>query len=146
MSLKRIKRARSYLAEAFGVDHPFADLRLRTSGPHILAEFGFDDLVVADAYGQIGWKSFMVDRIDQFEYDQKTSLATRWFPRGREIPVLIDPRFNFGKPVLARSGVATWVVADALRAGEDREDIMLDYGVDEEELDSAEAFEKPKAA
>lgn len=146
MSLKRIKRARAYLAEAFGVDHPFADLRLLTAGPHILAEIGFDELVVADAYGQVGWKSFMIERINQFEYDQESALALRWFPRGRDVPVLVDPRFNFGKPVLARSGVATWVVADALRSGEEREDIMLDYGVDAEELASAEAFEKPKAA
>lgn len=146
MSLKRIKRARAYLATAFGVDHPFSDLRLLTAGPHILADFGLNELLVADRGGQASWKPFILDRISEFEFDSETSLALRWFPRGRHVPVFIDPRFNFGKPVLARSGVATWVVADALRSGEDRDDVMLDYGIDAEELDSAEAFESVKAA
>lgn len=146
MPLKRIKRARAYLASAFGVEHPFADLRLCTVGPHIMAETGLDELVVADASGQMAWRPFIAARINQFEFDEMSSLALRWFPRGRDVPVIVDPRFNFGKPVLSRSGVATWVVADALSSGQDPEDIMLDYGVDAEELASAEAFEKPKAA
>jgi len=146
ISLKRIKRARAYLAQAFKVEHPFADLQMLTAGPHILAEMGVDELVVADRFGQIGWKSFMLERIAEFEFDQESSLALRWFPRGRRVPVLVDPRINFGRPILARSGVATWAVADALRSGEDPDDIKLDFGVDDEEIIAAEAFEKLKAA
>jgi uncharacterized protein (DUF433 family) len=147
MSLKAVRRTREYLARAFQVEYPFADLRLGTMGPHVIADADpphADLLVIADAGGQMAWRAFMADRIDQFDYEGL--LASRWFPRGRATPIFIDPRMNFGKPMLARSGVATWVVADAILADEDEDEIMLDYGVDREEIAVVRRFELPRVA
>ena len=142
ISLRRIKQTRAYLAAAFHVDYPFADLRLRTAGPHIVTELepeAADRLVIADASGQIVWRTFIEERIDQFDYEN--SMTLRWFPRGKQVPIFIDPRMNFGSPMLAASGMPTWVIADAIRTGESDDEIMLDYGVNAAELAHVRSFD-----
>ena len=32
-------------------------------------------------------------------------MASRWFPAGRDVPVVIDPRFAGGRPTIAGRGV-----------------------------------------
>ena len=145
MSLRRIKDTRAYLAAAFGVDYPFADLRLASTGPSVLKEMeNSDQLLVASAHGQIAWRAFMSQRIAEFDYEG--DLAARWFPRGRNVPIFVDPRINFGRPMLAKSGMATWVIADALRAAESEDDVMLDYGIGRDEIGYVLEFEPRRAA
>src|SRR5205814_4431624 len=64
MALDRLRQAHDYLRTTLEVAHPFAQLRFRTDGAHLLAPFG-DELVAADAAGQLAWVTSIAERIDQ---------------------------------------------------------------------------------
>ncbi len=144
VSLETIRRARQYLAQTFRSEYPFAELRLQTQGRHVLmdlreiqrdAEIG--RMIVADSAGQIAWQQLIGDRFTEFDYER--DLAIRWHVRGRQSPIVIDPRVFFGAPTV--SGVPTWAIGGRVLAGESIEDIKEDYGIGEDEILEAVAFE-----
>jgi hypothetical protein len=139
--MKNIRVSHRYLAEAFQTEFPFADVRLKTVGPHILFERAGEhsQLIAADLEGQVGWRDFLLDRIAEFDYEG--GVALRWHPRGRGVPVVVDPRMNFGSPFLESSGLATWAVADAFLTSGTLADVELDLGLGRGEILVALAFE-----
>ena len=146
VTLDRLRRAHEYLRKTFQAEFPFAQFRFKTDGVHVLAEFAsYRDgalgkrLVVADQAGQLVWPELIADRLQQFDYED--GLAVRWHPRGRETPILIDPRVAFGAPTVAGTGVATWIARERFEAGETPEDIEADFGLTQEQLAAALAFE-----
>jgi hypothetical protein len=48
----------------------------------------------------------------QIEFDQVTGISARWYPMGKDTPVVVDPRFNFGAPAVAGRGIQTANVFD----------------------------------
>ena len=138
--LQRIRKARDYLAETFHADYPFAQIKLRTDGIHILKEIPDGNLIVADRSGQEAWEQLFTDRIAQFDY--VSDMAMRWYFRGRGVPLVVDPRFSFGAPTVASSGIATWALAGRFLAGETQEDILEEFPyITPAELDAALAYE-----
>lgn len=143
VSLQRIRRARDYLARAYGVEYPFAELRLKTDGAHILKEANEADggpgvLVVADEQGQLAWERILAERYAQFIYER--NLALVWYPLGKEKPISLDPRVAFGMPAVR--GVPTRVISSRFMAGDD--DLKFlgeDYGLDLGLVIQALAFE-----
>jgi uncharacterized protein (DUF433 family) len=55
---------------------------------------------------------------------------------------MLDPTVAFGRPVLARLGVATSVIVDRINAGEERTELAKDYGASNEEIMDALAYER----
>lgn len=140
MSLKQLRTAREYLRTRLNTDHPFADSRLVVEGPHILAQApGSDVLIAADLHGQVVWREFMAERFAQFEYSE--GLALRWHPRGRNEPIIVDPRLNFGAPTVEGTGIATESIRDAARAGESDAEIAEDFGIKSSQVRAALNFE-----
>ena len=146
--LRRIRIARDYLARVFNTDYPFARLKLKTDGARILYDLKEEEgpwvdrlLGEASAYGQVIWKEPILDRIMEFDYDLDRQLAIRWFPRGREAPVVVDPQIQFGAPILRETGVPTWVVKERYEVGETVDEIKADFGIELQAIMYALAFE-----
>lgn len=147
--LQRIRKARDYVAKVFGAEFPFLQYEFKTEGLHILMDAAsfdpeFEDLIVADEAGQMAWERIMLERFDQFDYEG--DLAVRWHPRGRNIPIVIDPRISFGAPILEQTGIPTWVMKGRFEAGETTEEIEADFGVTEDDLRYALEFEEVRLA
>jgi uncharacterized protein (DUF433 family) len=140
MALERLRQAHDYLRTTFGVAHPFAEVRFRSDGAHLLAPFG-EGLVAADAGGQLAWASPIAARLEQFDYDGGT--VCRWYPRGRARAIAIDPRVGFGAPIVDGTGLPTWAVRDRRRAGESPDAIGADLGLTPAQVEAALAFEDP---
>jgi uncharacterized protein (DUF433 family) len=51
--------------------------------------------------------------------------------------VMMDPRVQYGRPVLVRSGIPTAVVAERYKAGESIQDLATDYGREPREIEEA---------
>jgi uncharacterized protein (DUF433 family) len=66
-------------------------------------------------------------------------IAYRLFPAGPMSPVVIDPRFSFGRPTV--EGVATERLWELHDAGEAPADIAAAYGLDLETVRAAVAYE-----
>lgn len=141
VSLQQIRRARDYLSGTFHAEYPFAQLELKTDGVHILKEMpDGNGLIVANRYGQEGWEQILSDRIEQFDY--QFGLALCWHLRGRDVPIVVDPRISFGVPTVRDRGIATWILADRVRAGEPTESILEDFPhITADEFSAALEFE-----
>jgi len=133
VTLGRIRIARDYLAKRFDTEYPFAQLEPMTDGARVLNELKEEQgpwldqvlLEEASAHGQIIWVGPIVDRIRQFEYEH--GWAIRWFPRGKEGPIVVDPQIQFGAPILKDCGLPTMVVRERYEAGEKPEEIEQDF-------------------
>lgn len=49
---------------------------------------------------------------ERIEFDPVTKTAIRWYPRGPDYPVVVDPAISFGRPSVVRRGIATSVLYD----------------------------------
>jgi uncharacterized protein (DUF433 family) len=135
--LEALRRAHEYCRRTFDSEYPFAELRFKTDGARVLHVWagrhdGFRDdfwrhgrLIATDLGGQLMWPEAIADRASQFDYED--GLALRWHPRGRDSPILVDPRIAFGAPMIADSGVPTSVIRDRFKAGETLAEIEDDF-------------------
>jgi uncharacterized protein (DUF433 family) len=73
--------------------------------------------------------------------------AQRWFPvQGRKV-IVLDPRKQFGEPIIADAGVPTDTIAAAVKAeGGDRKRVARLYRVTPAAVDAAVNFERRLAA
>lgn len=144
ISLQKIRKAREYARQTFEVEFPFAELRWQTEGTHLLLELTdilgdteLEKLIVADKAGQEAWKPVMAERFKEFEYEE--DLALKWYVRGRENPIIIDPRVSFGAPTV--QGLPTWVIKGRFEAGETVPEIRNDFKVETDNIVHALRFE-----
>jgi uncharacterized protein (DUF433 family) len=144
--LDRLRQAHEYLRKTFRVEYPFAQLGVKTDGVSVLAEYLAREggwtlrrRMVTDRGGHLGWPDAIQQRFDQFDYEHE--LAVRWHPRGRENPIVVDPRIAFGAPIIEQAGIATWVIRERYEAGEEIPEIEEDFGVTHEQVVAALAFE-----
>jgi uncharacterized protein (DUF433 family) len=144
ISLQKIRNAREYACQTFKVEYPFAELRWKTEGKHlllelkdVLGELELGKLIVADKAGQEAWKPIMAERFKQFEYEE--NIALKWHVRGTENPIIIDPRISFGAPTV--QGLPTWILKGRWLADETIEEIQDDFQIEPEYIKYALEFE-----
>jgi len=147
--LQKIRKARDYFAKRFEAEYPFAQLRVKTDGHHVLMEMleiepdsDIEKLIVGDRDGQLAWRDVVAERFLEFDYEEELALV--WHVDGRHSPILIDPRVLFGAPQIR--GVPTWAVRGRRLAGEPPEEIAEDFGLDVTEVETALGFEGLQAA
>jgi uncharacterized protein (DUF433 family) len=121
LSLVKIRKAAKLARELVGRDHPFSTQRFRTDGKRIFAELthekrGDKSMLDLDR-GQFGIYDVIVPSLLKgVEFDDEGQ-AARWRPFETEVPlVVIDPRRQFGQPIVDEGGIQTSVLADAVRA------------------------------
>ncbi len=78
--------------------------------------------------------------------DFEEDVAVRWWPGGRDTPIIIDPRISFGRPYVARKGISTDAIRSRFLARELIDDIVDDFDLTEQEVEAALRFELPAAA
>ncbi len=125
ISLHRMRRALVEAAAFYGVDHPFAHKRFFTAGKQIFLELrdkqgGTPTLLQLLSGGQWAIAPIVRQYAKQIDFGVGTDIAERWWPLGRDEPILVDPRIAFGSPAVVGRGVRTAVVYD-LYLGEQRD-------------------------
>ena len=105
--------------EVLGVEYPFAHINLEALGGHIIARlegeaFG-DSLQALNSPTQWSLPGLVLEVIRQFEYEDK--FAAKWFPLGKEYPIVIDPRIGSGIPTIEGRGVSVNAIFKRWRAG-----------------------------
>jgi uncharacterized protein (DUF433 family) len=96
--------------------------------------------------GQIVLKELLEAHLKRIDRDLE-GMPLRLYPvniaRGLEGPkiVAVDPLIAFGRPIISGKGVRTLTIVERLGAGEEREVVAADYGLDELEIDEAILYE-----
>jgi uncharacterized protein (DUF433 family) len=142
LKLPQIRYALDYITERMNFPHPLITAKFKTDGVNLLFNDEFGRLIDASGRGQFVFEQVQLylNRLD-FEQD----LAARLYPFTHNTSeptspraVFIDPRYSFGRPVLARIHIPTSAIADRYKAGESVDDLVCDYEC--ERLDIEEAI------
>jgi len=146
VSMAAIRGARDELSQRHKTDYPFALGGLLCSGKRLLHELGDGVLLELGTKGQTAFEKILQPFCDRLEFDKATTLARRFFPMGRDCPVVVDPRHAFGRPTIEGTNVTTEAIMSLVRGGEMVEDIADSLDITPEAVRAAKAFELSKAA
>lgn len=156
VALPQIRRAVDYMKDKFDSPHPLVSHEMLTDGKSVFVEGARirNEIINASRYGQLAMKDLVELHLQRIEWDT-SGVVMRLYPfttktRKADEPRLVtmDPRVEFGKPVLSTSHVPTAVIADRFKAGESIAELADDYGEQPEHIQEAIRCELqlPKAA
>ena len=142
--MKAIRAAIDAAKDLYGVSRPLILMRFKHDGREIFVhELERDDYVNLSRRGQVAWEH-ITEVLKDLDYENDT--AVRWWPRGRDEPIVIDPRISFGRPYIVRKGVSTDAIRSRFMAHEPLGSIAEDLDLTEAEAEAALRFELPTAA
>ena len=144
-SLRRIRQINEYCQIALHTDRPLVTETFKTNGRDVFVKADNGYLLdVLHGRGTQAWDEVLDPFLDTLDYEDE--MARRWWPRGKDEPIVVDPDYGFGLPVVSGSGVRTEVLAERFRAGEDKREIAYDFGVSPSDVEAALRYEMPNAA
>lgn len=144
-SLPAIRRAIDYAAEQLGVARPLLQLEFATHGRELFLRYaeegGESYFVNASRRGQMAWPESVSSFLAALDYDEVDHAAYRWWPLGKQRPVMLDTRLNAGRPSTAETGVRTDVIALRLREGWSDDAVARDLAAQPDEVAAARELE-----
>ena len=141
--LPKVRAALDYL-ERSGVcprGHPLADPSLQTDGLDLFID-RYGELINVSKAGQTAMRTMLEAHLRRIDRNP-SGAPVRLYPFTRkhdtEEPrvVMMDPRVQYGRPVLVGSGIPTAVIAERYKAGESIQDLAADYRREPEEIEEA---------
>lgn len=142
LSRSTIREAETYLRVKWHTDRPFVRDEIKTDGVDVFC----DDHVItkqiesANRHGQQTMREAVKDKLTSVRYND--GIATAWIPAEG---VLLDPKVQFGEPVIQGTRIPTEAVANVARSlGEDCAAGRFDIEADQ--VAAAIAFEQQIAS
>ncbi len=140
--LFRIRSALRFVTQKYGWKRPLIEQEFRTDGATLFIE-NLGQLIDA-AGGQVVMRELLEAHLKRLEWSDRR--LVRFYPFTRRVgdeedimsapkSVVIDPRFAFGRPVLAKAKITTSVLAERFKAGESFQDLARDYGCETREIE-----------
>ena len=147
--LQSIRRALDFAAQELHVERPLLTVEFKAHGKSLFLRFATEGgdryLMNASQRGQLAWPAALDTFIKSVDYDERENSAFRWWPLGRDEPVIVDTLLNGGIPSTALSGVRTNAIAVHRGEGLDLREIADDVGATEDEVRAALRFERVAA-
>jgi uncharacterized protein (DUF433 family) len=143
VNMRKIRLVHQDARAEFHVQHAFAVKKFESDGCSIFYRFTHrGDRKLEDRYTKQLVNRIVFDPLmKKLEYGA-TGAAARYWPMGKNSPVVLDPRLAFGEAILAKSRVPTRVIYLATRSGESTQRIAHWYKIDLSEAEAAIEFEK----
>jgi uncharacterized protein (DUF433 family) len=94
---------------------------------------------------QTAMREALAGYLREMDFDRAGD-SLRWYPLGRNKPVVLDPYVSFGAPVVDGTGVRTETLDAMRRAGEDIDSVAWWHGLEPYQVDAAVEFEGSLAA
>ncbi len=137
---RKVREAYVNARELWGLEYPFAHLKLEALGGHIIHLLKEDGLVESyqtlDAVEQWTLPGLLKrETIDQIEYQEE--LAARWFPIGKTVPIVVDPRVSTGLPIIDGRGVTVQTIRKRFNSGLAIDFIAEDFSLNRNLVETA---------
>lgn len=149
ISVQKLRKALEEAVDLIG-DHHFAQRRFWTDGRKIYLQIKdkpAEALLELLSDGQWVIAPIIKQVAHQIEFDEQSGMSKRWFPLGKDKPVVLDPAVSFGAPTIAGHGVQTANVFDLYKGeGRDINRVSAWLDVPPEAVESAVEFEQGLAA
>lgn len=140
----KIRRAHRVARLAWpDLEYPFASLRLRQLGGEIIHAADEEDpegpaLALSMDNRQWVLPGMVKEAMDLFDFDETSSgLARRWFPAGRNTPIVMDPRIAGGVITVEGTGVTLETLVRRVTAHEPIKFIAKDLGIPRRTIEEA---------
>jgi uncharacterized protein (DUF433 family) len=138
---RKVLNAHKELSTMFNSSFPFAQKRIleniQTDGKRIFFYLN-NNILSLD-----GTKQFNLSFIEMFfknlEFD-KDLLATKFWPLGKNRSVIIDPKRQFGHPVVGKTNIYPETLFNLYKSGEPINFIAFTYELDEKDVKDAIMF------
>jgi uncharacterized protein (DUF433 family) len=141
IKIDRIRDAHTYARKEYGIEYPFANVKLLEWGGHIVRHFpdlkdtGYD-AVALDMGGQPTLPGLVTfELMHNLVFSKVDQFAELWYPRGRETPIVINPYVAAGRPTIDGTGVTIATVMARWNAGEKIGELAEDYDIPREKLE-----------
>lgn len=143
--MSAVRSALDFAESQFQIKRLLLSDELRAAAGTVFLE-RLDELIDLGRAGQLVLKELLQAHLQRIDRNIE-GLPVRLFPvsiRGLDGPkvVVIDPQVSFGRPYISGKGVRTSTIVERLDAGESREDIAQDYGLEAYEIDEAILYER----
>jgi uncharacterized protein (DUF433 family) len=146
VSMKTLRKNREELRSRFSTAYPFALRGLLTDGQRLLKELGKETLLELGSGGQSAFEAIIAPFCHRLDFDASSQLASRYFPLGRHVPIVVSPAHAFGRPVIVDTNLPTETIASLVRGGESFDDIASEYHLSRDQVEHAWRFEERRAA
>ncbi len=144
VSMQRVRRALDYVSERMaGFERPLLKPDFETDGKALFIEVNDSErtsLLEVSGGGQLVWPEAVRQHFQSLEFDHRGDPSRLWLDDRHE--VMLDPRFGWGLPVIAGSGVRTDVLFERAKAGEDLEAIAEDFSLESADVEAAITWEQ----
>ena len=138
VSTRSIFKARNAIAQELSVAYPFATSDLLTDGKHIW--YKFQDLMVnADGTKQLNFNQIIERYCQKIDFGMNR-LAERFWPKGKENSIVVDPHHQFGQPIISGTNITARVLHSMHQAGEPVRVLSGWYEISEKQVKDAIEF------
>jgi len=70
-------------------------------------------------------QGLVLETLEQLDFESE--LAARWYPVGKSIPIVVDPKITSGLPTIVGRGVTVEVIHQRFKAGQRLEYLAQDF-------------------
>jgi uncharacterized protein (DUF433 family) len=99
----------------------------------------FDSLIKFDSKKQFSLK-FMEKFLDKIEFDEN-NLAAKFYPLTNSKNIVVDPKHQFGQPVVTGTNIKTQTLFNLYNGGETLENISILYNISTDKVKDAITFQ-----
>lgn len=146
VSVDSVRKAVEYAEQTLHIERLLLRPELRAdAGRLFLQRYG--ELINLSASGQLAMHQLLTAHLKRIEWDD-ARLPMRLHPfllgdvAGGDMPIAIDPRISFGRPVVLSRGISTAAIASRIDAGESPADVADDYDLTTEDVERAVVYER----
>ncbi|MDD5189537.1 MAG: DUF433 domain-containing protein [Dehalococcoidales bacterium] len=139
VKLNSLRQAHEYACEKLSLSYPFAWLHLKTDSIHVFSDFQKihpdASLLTLDKNGQLTLPGNVIQAMELFDYEDE--FASRWYPIGRTVPIVIDPRYGAGRPTIPQRRLPVASIYNRWKSGEKIHFISTDYALSQKLVETA---------
>ena len=143
VSIASIAKAHTLLAKEYNTPYPFASREiiehLKTDGKKLYATPPDEIIVSLDGSRQLNL-DFIQLFFKKLDFDEHET-AVRLWPLGKERQIVVDPRHQFGSPVIKGTNIHPATIAGLVEAGDPDSLIQRLYDISPEQIQDAVDFD-----
>lgn len=144
VKMRDIRAAIDYAEQEYKIDRLLVSPALRTGASQVLLD-RVSELVNLGKGGQLAMRKVLEAHLQRIDFDETLPFILFPMPKSPrqdlDRVIAINPRVQFGQPVLAKSAISTRVIAIRYGAGETEAEIAEDYDITVRDVEEAIIYE-----
>jgi uncharacterized protein (DUF433 family) len=149
VSWASIRTAAMRASEILGADHPFSSREFKTDGKTIMTEIATsssDRELIDLVKDQVALRRVVGPYLYRgLEFGPRGAVR-QWWPEGGRRKIVLDPDRAFGAPIVAKSGVPTKAIYEAVQVEQSVDAVAWQFEVPRSSVIAAVEFEEQLAA